>query len=212
MRAGTETIAIEVRDRRLPERVLSRDVLARAVDYELEPATGAVFLRRHIGGLDSALNLVQVVVTYEYENTGLENLVFSGRGVGIRGCESAERSSPRRGSRTDASRSPASISSSGCRAAAACGSSCPTATARRTSSRSIDSRRFSATRRADGFAVQATVEQPFAFWDGRASGTLLGADSEFRNPFSSTITPGARYAAGAVELSPREPSRLKFSA
>ena len=36
--AGTETIALEVRDRRMPDRLLERDVLARGVDYQLDPA------------------------------------------------------------------------------------------------------------------------------------------------------------------------------
>ena len=77
--AGTETVAIEVRDRRMPERVLSRDVLRRGVDYQVEPATGTVYLQRHVSGLDPLLNLVQVVITYEYESAGLDQLVFGGR-------------------------------------------------------------------------------------------------------------------------------------
>ncbi len=64
--------------------------------------------------------------------------------------------------------------------------------------------------RADGFAVQAEVEQPFAFWNGVARGAYLQADNDFRNPFSATITPGATYAAGSAELSPFTSSRLRF--
>src|SRR5262249_54416034 len=64
----------------------------------------------------------------------------------------------------------------------------------------------------DGVGVRAAVEQPLAFWNGRISGSVIGADRKFQNPFSSTITPGALLADGHVELPPRQPSRLRFGA
>jgi uncharacterized repeat protein (TIGR01451 family) len=207
--AGTETVAVEIRDRRVPERVLSRDVLQRSVDYELEPVSGAIFLRRHVSGLDAALNLVQLVATYEYERPGLDNMVYSGRGAwtyrglraggaffteeGVDGRFNVvgldlEQRLPRGGRfRMDL----------------------PYSHGTPNVATSIDRQNVNQTTKADGAGLQATIEQPVSFWNGRFSGSFLGADRRFQNPFSSTVTPGARYASGAAELSPREPSRLK---
>jgi len=210
---GTETIAVEVRDRRMPERVVSREVLARGADYTLEPLSGGVFLQRHIGGLDSALNLVQIVATYEYESGGVDNMVYGTRaswakrglrvggsffteeGTGdgrfnLAGVE-VEQRLPRGGR---------------ARVEVPYSNGVPSVTT------SVDSRAIAASSSADGFGVQADVEQPFDFWNGRATAKVLGASQRFQNPFSSTITPGAQYAAGAVELHPRTPSLLRVGA
>ena len=209
--AGTETVAIEVRDRRMPERVLSRDVLRRGVDYQVEPATGTVYLQRHVSGLDPLLNLVQIVITYEYESAGLDQLVFGGRasatmsGLRIGGTFFTEEGQgdsrftvggfdldqrlPRNGRlRLEV----------------------PYSTGTPAVESSVDSRPVDPNARAEGFAVQAEVEQPFAFWNGVARGAYLQADNDFRNPFSATITPGATYAAGSAELSPFTSSRVRF--
>ena len=206
---GTETVAVEIRDRRTPERLLSRDVLARAVDYEIEPLSGAIFLKRHVGGLDEALNLVQLVVTYEYQGTGLDNTVYGGRGSwGYRGLRlggsvfseegvdsrfnvfgvNLEQRMPRGGRLlVDVPYSDGTPNVS-------------------TSINTVPVGQVD----SSGAAVQATLEQPFAFWNGRLDGRLLGADRAFQNPFSSTITPGARYASGIVGLTPRVPSKIRF--
>jgi uncharacterized repeat protein (TIGR01451 family) len=210
---GTETVAVEVRDRRLPERLISREILARGTDYDLEPATGTLFLRRQIGGLEAALNLVQVVTTYEYESAGLDNLVFSGRALATRGGFRAggaffteegtgagrfsvagldlEQRLPRGGRlRVDVpySRGTPEVGAA------------------------VDNVATGDGTRADGVAVQADVEQPFAFWRGRVSGSFLRADRDFRNPFTSTVTPGAQYGAASLELSPYASGKLKIGA
>ncbi len=63
---GSESLIIEVRDRRNPETILSREALIRSVDYNLDAATGEVFFLRPISTFDFSFNLVQVVATYEY--------------------------------------------------------------------------------------------------------------------------------------------------
>src|SRR6185312_14017586 len=62
---GSETVAIEVRDRRNPEVIINREVLTRSVDYNLNTIDGELFLIRNISTFDSGLNLKQIVVTYE---------------------------------------------------------------------------------------------------------------------------------------------------
>jgi len=77
---GSETITLEVRDRRNPELILSRETLARNVDYSLDPASGIVFMMRSISLFDPSLNLVQLVSTYEYQTTGTSSATYLGRG------------------------------------------------------------------------------------------------------------------------------------
>ena len=77
---GSETVAIEVRDRRNPEIVLSRELLARSIDYNLDPTTGELFLLRVIPTFDSGLNLKQIVVTYEHQASGMASSVYTARG------------------------------------------------------------------------------------------------------------------------------------
>jgi len=68
---GSETVAIEVRDRRNPEIIISRELLARSIDYNLDAASGELFLLRNISTFDSGLNLKQIVVTYEHQAGGM---------------------------------------------------------------------------------------------------------------------------------------------
>ena len=76
---GSETVTLEVRDRRNPEIILSRETLARSVDYNLNPATGEMFLLRYVSTFDYALNLLQIVVTYEHRAEGFSTSVYTGR-------------------------------------------------------------------------------------------------------------------------------------
>lgn len=76
---GSETLVLEVRDRRNPDIVLSREPLVRSVDYNLDPLTGAVFFLRPISAFDHSFNLLQVVATYEYRVSGLSSAVYTAR-------------------------------------------------------------------------------------------------------------------------------------
>ena len=77
---GTEVVTIEVRDRRNPERTLSRETLVRNVDYSLEIESGLLLLKRGLPFFAQTLALVDVVVTYEYETSGLDSTVYLSRG------------------------------------------------------------------------------------------------------------------------------------
>ena len=193
--AGTETVAIEVRDRRMPERVLSRDVLARGVDYQLEPATGTVFLQRHVSGLDPQLNLVQIVIDLRIRERGprparvQRTRIRHAIGAAIGGMtfftEEGAGRQPLHGRRVRS------------RPAAAAG--------RTLAARSPVQPRHADRRVQRGFAPgrcgratrTASPSRPKSSSRSR-SGTawragLLQADDDFRNPFSATITPGAGY-------------------
>src|SRR6185503_1599418 len=63
---GSESVVLEVRDRRNPEIIVSREPLSRSVDYNMNSVTGEIFFLRPISTFDYQLNLLQVVVTYEH--------------------------------------------------------------------------------------------------------------------------------------------------
>ncbi len=213
VRQGTETIAVEVRDRRAPERVLSREVLARAVDYELNPLVGAIFLRRHIGGVDSALNLVQVVATYEYENTGLENMVFSGRGTwGFKGLRLGGTLFTEEGETDDRFTVAGFDLDQALPHNGRLMLELPYSHGTPRVATAVDFRNVGSPAETDGFGIRATLDQPVSAWDGRITGRVLGANQRFQNPFSSTITPGATFVEGRGEFSPRKPSRFRVGA
>jgi uncharacterized repeat protein (TIGR01451 family) len=77
---GSETITLEIRDRRNPERILSRETLVRNLDYSLDPLSGTLFMMRPMSLFDSSLNLVQLVSTYEYQTVGVNSTMYLGRG------------------------------------------------------------------------------------------------------------------------------------
>ncbi len=209
--SGTETVAIEVRDRRMPDRVLSRAVLARGVDYELEPDTGTLFMQRNVAGLDPQLNLAQVVVTYEYDNQGAHHLVFNGRASGtfssirIGGTFFTEEGV------TDQQFTVAGFDLDqklphGGRWRL----DLPYSHGTPNVASSVDSLPVNARADLAGWAVQGDVEQPVEFWSGVLKASFLHADDTFQNPYSATITPGAGYVTAAADLSPRKPSHLHF--
>ena len=77
---GTEVVTLEVRDRRNPELIASRDVLLRNVDYVIDPSVGLLQVLRRLPLFDQSLNLLQLVIGYEYETTGLDSMAYFGRG------------------------------------------------------------------------------------------------------------------------------------
>ncbi len=76
---GSEVFSIEVRDRRNPELIISREILSRSVDYNIDTTTGTIFFLRPIPTFDRDLNLIQVVATYEYRSEGFESSVYTAR-------------------------------------------------------------------------------------------------------------------------------------
>jgi len=79
--AGSETITVEVRDRRNPELLLKRETLARGIDYQIDYLSGQVFFQRLVSAFDSGLNLIQVVVTYERRGAGSSSNIYLAQGA-----------------------------------------------------------------------------------------------------------------------------------
>ncbi len=139
---------------------------------------------------------MQIVITYEYESAGLDQLVFGGRA-------SATHFGPRIGGTffTEEGQGDGRFTVGGFDLDQRLPRNgrlrfeLPYSTGTPSVESSVDSRPVDLMRGSSGFAAQAEVEQPFAFWNGVARGAYLQADKDFRNPFSATITPGATYAS-----------------
>jgi trimeric autotransporter adhesin len=208
---GSETVAIEVRDRRNPEIILSREVLTRSVDYNLNPLTGELFLMRYISTFDYALNLVQIVATYEHRAQGFTSSVYTGRvkknfaGIGLKLGLSAvmqreeefgtfllagldgEKSLPNKGTLNFAYA--------------------------RSLGEFVGSSNTSFSLNADGHDGQAyrvELNQPLNFYQAVVHANFSNSSAGFFNPFGATVTPGSRRGEITLELKPFASSVLKL--
>jgi uncharacterized repeat protein (TIGR01451 family) len=209
---GSETITLEVRDRRNPELILSRETLIRSVDYNLDAATGELFFLRNISTFDFSFNLVQVVATYEFRAEGMSSAVYTARafktferaglklglsftdqrqeefGSFIVAGLDAEKSLPRGGRlRVEWATSRGRVAVGG-----------------NLFSSSLDERH-------DGNAYRAELEQPLGFREATLRAGFARADEGFLNPFGETITPGSQRADASIEMRVRASSRVRFS-
>jgi uncharacterized repeat protein (TIGR01451 family) len=72
---GTEQIVVEMRDRENPQRVLTRQVLVRFIDYQIDYQAGTLLFKRPVPAADAADNPVFLMVTYEGRGGGDQRLV-----------------------------------------------------------------------------------------------------------------------------------------
>ena len=208
---GSESVVLEVRDRRNPEIIISREPLSRSLDYNLDVNTGVIFLLRSISAFDYQLNLLQVVVTYEHTATGLASAVYTGRAtrkfarLGLRmgasfvnqrqpetgpfylGGIDLEKSLPRGGTLL--------LEWGISRGRVAAGGNLL----------STDQ----ANGDHNGQAFRAELNQPLPF-QGTLKASVTQADAGFLNPFGATVAPGSRRAVAAVDFKLRPTSLLRF--
>lgn len=207
---GSETVTLEVRDRRNPEIILSREVLSRSVDYNLNSTSGELFLLRYVSTFDYALNLVQIVVTYEHRAEGFSTSVYTGRarkkfaklgltlglsavmqreadfGTFILGGIDGEQELPNRGKLNFAyARSQGEFMGTG----------------------NIFS---SVTDNHDGEAYQIELNQPLNFYEAVVRARYTNASEGFFNPFGATVTPGSRRGEVGFEFKPHRKSLFRF--
>jgi uncharacterized repeat protein (TIGR01451 family) len=209
---GSENVVLEIRDRRNPETIISREPLSRSVDYNLDSNTGIIFLLRSISTFDFQLNLLQVVVTYEHSARGLASSVYTGRltknvsKLGLRigatfvnqrqpefgpfslGGIDLEKSLPRGGTlRLEYGMSRGRVATGG-------------------NLLSTDP----ANGDHNGQSYHAELTQPLPFYEGTLKASVTQADADYLNPFGATVAPGSRRAVASVELKLRPSSLVKF--
>jgi uncharacterized repeat protein (TIGR01451 family) len=211
---GSETVVIEVRDRRNPEVIISRESLIRSVDYNLDSATGEVFFLRPISSFDFSFNLVQVVATYEYRTDSMSQAVYTARGhknfegLGLKlglslvsqrqgefgsfvlGGVDAEKSLPRGGFvRAEWATSRGRVVAGG----------------------NVFFGDGGVDDRHDGNAYRVELEQPLGFRETRLRASYARADEGFLNPFGQTVTPGSQRTDVSVEMRATKGARARFS-
>ncbi len=207
---GSEIVTLELRDRRNPEVIISRETLARSIDYNLDPLTGRLFFLRYISTFDRVLNLMLIVVTYEHRATNLNSAVYSARArksfkkIGLKlgfsaalqreasqpdffiGGVDLEQKLPHRGLLQVAwATSQGEILGAG---------------------NLIDP----TDAQHDGTAYQVTVAQPLPFFGSTLKARYQNASEDFFNPFGGTVTPGSRRVELSVEMKPGKNSVLQF--
>jgi uncharacterized repeat protein (TIGR01451 family) len=207
---GSETVVLEIRDRRNPEIILSRETLGRSIDYNLNSITGELFFLRYISTFDYNLNLTQLVVTYEHRSDSLSSAVYTARarktfrGLGLQlgfagvmqrqdgtgafvlGGIDGEKSLPHKGTlRFALARSQGEIMGGG---------------------------NFFDTGSSEhnGNAVDIQLNQPLSFYQGVVRARYSAASAGFLNPFGATVTAGSRRGEASFELKPRSSTLLKF--
>ncbi len=207
---GSETVVLEMRDRRNPEVIISRETLTRSIDYNLDPGTGRLFFLRYISTFDRVLNLTQVVVTYEHRAANMGSAVYTARArknfkkIGLKlglsaalqregtepdffiGGVDLEKTLPRGGSlQLSWATSQGEILNGG------------------NITETTDSQH-------DGTAYQLALSQPLPFLGSTVRARYLKASEGFFNPFGGTVTPGSRRGDLSIEMKPRKGSLLRF--
>jgi uncharacterized repeat protein (TIGR01451 family) len=215
---GSETVTIETRDRRNPELVVSREPMIRDVDYTLDGTTGSLFFLRSLSGLDSVLNLIQVVVTYEFRTSGTASAIYQAK---------ASKEFSRLGLKLGGSFMRQNEDATG---AYYLGNFELTQKLWQNGSLSVDvpvshgniltaGSYFSADslqRDRNGFAMKAELDQPInlrskSFGQARIRLSLLKTEQDFLNPYGSTTVPGAQRASGSFESSVGQNSRIQLA-
>ena len=211
---GSEVLSIEVRDRRNPELIISREILSRSVDYNIDTSTGTIFFLRQVPTFDRDLNLIQVVATYEYHSEGFESSVYTARAsktfekLGLRlgfsyinqkqndnspfqlGGLDATLKLPNRG-RLDFEWARSNGALNG--GFGFFGNN-PTGNSEH-----------------NGDAIFVSVEQPLTFMESGLRFEGYSASRNFYNPFGATVTPGSTRGAVTLESKPLKSSTLKVN-
>jgi len=208
---GSEIVVLEVRDRRNPEVIISRETLSRSIDYNLDPITGQLFFMRYISTFDYMLNLTQIVVTYEHRASSMSSAVYTLRArknfksIGLKlGVSAVVQTQPQEGNfllgGIDAEKTLPG------------GGSLQMAWARSQGDIVGGGNFFlnSGESNHDGNAYQVTLAQPLPFRRAMLRGRLTNASAGFFNPFGGTITPGSRRGEVSFEMKPLANSTMRL--
>jgi uncharacterized repeat protein (TIGR01451 family) len=78
---NSESVTIEVRDRYHNERIISKKVLQRFKDYEIDYSRGTLYFKEPIYSNDKNFNPRFIVVDYETKGDGSKHYTYGGRGA-----------------------------------------------------------------------------------------------------------------------------------
>ncbi len=224
---GSETVISETRDRRNPEIVIARTVLARSIDYNLDPLTGTIFFLRPTQSFDSQLNLIQTIVTYEHRADDYTSSVYTARAqtssgvlrrLGLRAGLSAavERRAEGFGNYTlggiDIEKSLPNKGTARFEFATSRGTLDLGAGFLNTSL-TVGDEALTRTvgQSANGNAFRFELNQPLGFYQTTLRADYTRTGQGFFNPFGSTQAAGSSRAAVLFDMRPRASSTVRFS-
>lgn len=213
---GSEVVTLEVRDRRNPENILSREQLIRSVDYNLDIYSGQLYFLRPLMAFDINLNLVQVVVTYEHFNNTNTSNIYTGRAaknfknLGLKlGFSAINQRQEALGSYLIGGLDGEKTTFNG--------GKIKFDYALSRGQFAADGNLFNSTNllnsgneRHDGNAVQIELEQPLKYKKSMLRAKYAYSDRNFYNPFGATIAPGSQNVAVGIEMKPRAASQLRL--
>ncbi|MFZ0747839.1 MAG: hypothetical protein WAM70_00670 [Pyrinomonadaceae bacterium] len=210
---GSENVMLEIRDRRNPEVVISRETLTRGIDYNLDPVTGQVFFLRYISTFDYLLNLTQIVVTYEHRANSMNSAVYTARAhknfksIGLKlGLSAVMQTQSNEGNfflaGFDAEKKLPGKGLLQMAWAMSNGEVVGTGNVFNSDESTHN-----------GSAYQIALQQPLPFASAVVRGRFLSASAGFFNPFGGTVTPGSRRGEVNLEMKPLANSvfRLGFT-
>lgn len=218
---GSETVTLEVRDRRNPEAIIERETLVRSIDYNLNPTTGELFFLRPISAFDYELNLIQAVVTYEYRGAGGSYGAYTARGVrrfenlGLRvGGSFVHQSQDEAGAfRLGGLDLEQRLPGGGrltVEAAMSRGRFVGTGGALDLASGAFLGTNISENEPRDGMAIRADLEQPLPFYHSTLRAGFMRSSGRFYNPFGATVAPGAQRMSVELDVRPRASRLFRF--
>jgi uncharacterized repeat protein (TIGR01451 family) len=211
---GSETASLEVRDRHNPAILLSTETLVSSVDYSLDPATGAIFFLRSLNAFDQALNLIQVVFTYEYQTFGLTSSVYAVRAEkrisawGTRaGLGVVDQRDPGTGSYFLGDFNlQQNLPKSGHLVIEV-----PVTHGAAVSTGAQVGSLGSIPANVNGVALRLELDQPIGVAEGRIRASVIRTDAGFFNPYGATTLPGSQTSRGSFEFAPLKKSKVKFA-
>ncbi|MGZ5483431.1 MAG: DUF7927 domain-containing protein, partial [Pyrinomonadaceae bacterium] len=210
---GSENVMLEIRDRRNPEVVISRETLTRGIDYNLDAVTGQLFFLRYISTFDQLLNLTQIVVTYEHRANSMNSAVYTARAhknfksIGLKLRLSAVM-------QTQANEGNFFLAGFDVEKKLPGKGTLQMAWAMSNGEVVGTGNVFNSDESThNGSAYQIALQQPLPFASAVVRGRFLSASAGFFNPFGGTVTPGSRRGEVNVEMKPLANSlfRLGFT-
>ncbi|HEY0659146.1 MAG TPA: hypothetical protein VGD05_11765, partial [Pyrinomonadaceae bacterium] len=209
---GSEVISLEVRDRRNPEIIVSREQFVRSVDYNLDALTGEIFFLRPISTFDYQLNLIQIVAAYEYRAVNATNYVYTGRAqknfrsLGFRfGASYVNQRQGELGAfqlgGIDAEKTLWNGGKLSFEAAVSRGRFASGVNVFDFYNSGFDTANETSEPR-DGMAMRIKLEQPLPFYQSRLRADFSRSTAGFFNPFGATVAPGAQRLQINLEIRP----------
>jgi uncharacterized repeat protein (TIGR01451 family) len=191
---GSEVITLEVRDRRRPEIVVRRELLARSIDYTLNPFTGAVIFLRPMLHFADGLHVVNIVASYDYLGGGLRQALLVGRGATVLGATGVR------------VRGMAARQSLGGGSSIVIGGIGADARLPRGGNLHLEvpfvQRAFEGAGDSPDGALRLDLTQPLPFKDGVASLVVSRTGVAYANPYSTLVMPGRMFVDATVQVRP----------